>query len=177
MKTIQSNGGPIMGLNRDHLGSWGGVDRMQFMGADPPCENDYEALGAVLSRARPVSVLRLQGVTANALLLAMPLETAVIAADGNSAYLAQVHYADPKWSFDMITRNDFERAPYNFDKIVDFTTENGEYVFFDAAWPGNEIRNDCLIVPFDAGRYTLMSALCFPDEETHTILYRISRIV
>ena len=173
MKIAKSEGGPFIGISHDQLQHWSGIAGTRFVGERSTYSNDYQAAGTLVDgvSAPPCSIAKLSGLRGDALLLSMPFETAVIEADGRSAFLAQVHYADEDWSFLMLSTMDFKRADY--DEHIPFSSEGGAFVFFDAAYPAEDVGENYVSFDLPRGHYVLSAALYYSDSRTLCTLYRV----
>ena len=173
MKVIQSEGGPLIGLEQDLMHHWNGVGGKSFVGSASPFISDYEAICHYLDISGKCSIAKFPGSPGTGLLMTMPLQTAVIENDRISGYIAQVHYADEDWCFSRVTKTDFEKA--EFKENIPFSSRGGKFVFFDAAYPAEHVGDDYIFCEFSRGTYILSAALYYPDSRTHCILYKIER--
>jgi hypothetical protein len=178
MKAIKSNGGPLIGLDRDHMRLWTGIDGKGFIGDDAPFSNDYEAGCDLLGGPRycPRSISKIAGVAAEGLLISMPLQTAVVPLDRDAIYIAQVEYADTEWDFHMVGPSDYDRAVFDPMQNVSFSCKACTYVFFDAAYAGDEIVDDCITFDLDAGQYVFSTSLYNQNKRTGLILCKITSL-
>ena len=176
MKAIKSNGGPLIGLDREHLPLWTGIEGKGFIGEAAPFANDYEAAGDLTDGRRhpPCSISKITGIAAEGLLITMPLRTAIVSLDNDAVYIVQAEYVDPEWDFSMVRRSDFDRAAFDPKEDVYFSCRSCTYVFFDAAYPGDEIANDCITFDLHRGHYVFSTSLHSPDERTGLILCKIA---
>ena len=177
MKVIQSAGGSLIGLDRDHLHLWSGINGKTFIGEHSPFRTDYEAAGHLVDGRSypPCNIAKITGVAATGLLITMPNQTAVLDLDRDAIYIAQIEYGDADWGFHLLRRSDFDEAIYDSKQDVIFSCKSCTYVFFDAAYTGQEILDDCLTFDLDAGQYLLSSALYEPDDRTGLILSKITK--
>jgi len=175
MRVIESNGGPIIGLHREAVSHWLGIDGRGFVDSASQFNNDYEAACAVVhGRTRPpCNGAILEGPNGHAIVFSRSLETAVIMSDGNAAYLAQVEYSDPDWSFSNIRIEDFDKAVFQHGISEALRLNSGNIVLFDSAYPGGEIGDDSIEFSLNDGIYRVDSALYHPDDSTALILFKI----
>ena len=146
---------------------WSGADGKVFVGDRSPSPSDYEA-GGVLTDGRknsPCNTAKIIGEHGIGLLISMPLETALIDAQENHAYIAQVHYAPEKWTFSSVTREVFLSKEGLFDEYIQFISEGGEFVFFDSAYTGEEIREETLSFELNGGHKVMSSLICRDSED------------
>jgi len=176
MKVIESLGGPLIGLDRDHMHLWTGTDSKGFIGEQSPFTNDYEAASELINgrRRSPCNVAKINGTVVDGLLITMPLQTAVIAADGNSIYIAQVEFAEENWSFSMVSTSDFDKAVFDPTQDVHFSSEACTYIFFDAAYSGDDIKDDCISFELHEGNHILSSSVYSPHDSLGLILCQIT---
>ena len=106
----------------------------------------------------------------DALLISMPFEIVIIEANGLSAYLAQVEYAEADWSFSEVSIKDFSNDKFQYH--IPFSSRGDTYTLFDAAYLPSEIGDDCLSFSLAAGNYTL-SATYNADQVKGLFLYKI----
>ena len=161
MKVITSLGGPFVGLAVTCADQWGGNDSKRFVGEASPFPDDYEA-GGFLTEGRahpPCSIACLQGAAGWAFLISMPCETALLHADEQSVHIAQVHYADPDWTFDEISRTDFEQADFSQEPSISFRTKATPFVLFDSVYPFEEVDDNRIEFSLSEGEYRLSAAL------------------
>jgi hypothetical protein len=177
MKIIHSAGGPLIGLDRDHVPRWSGIAGKRFIGDQSPFPTDHEAVGDLTDGVNrpPVDIAKLQGIVGDGLLITVPFRTAIIRADRTSVYMAQVEYAEAGWSFSEISKADFDKAEFQTHEDIYFHTRSCIYLFFDSAYPGEMIEDDYLSFDIAEGNYALSFALYDPDPLTNLLLYRITR--
>jgi Immunity protein 21 len=179
MKIIQSAGGSLIGLNRDHLPCWSGIAGKHFIGEQSPFPTDYEAvidLTCGIGRP-PVDIAKLEGIIGDGLLITMPFETAIIQSDRTFVYMAQVECAEPDWSFSEISRAHFDKAQFWTQDDVHFHTKACTYLFFDSAYPSEMIEDDYLSFEIEEGDYVFSCAYDRADPRVGLYLYRITRLV
>lgn len=177
MKTIQSAGGPLIGLDREHLQRWSGVIGKNFLSKDTCFTTDYEAAGSLTNSkdAPPCAVALLNGERNFGILISMPFETAVIEISGQSTYIAQVKYSNADWRFDEKLFEYFRKADFLLKDSVNFSCQMGIYVLFDAAYASQNVGDDFLQFRMDAGNHVLSAAEYTPDGDTGLILYKIQK--
>ena len=177
MRTIRSNGGPLIGIDRDHMHLWTGIDGKGFIGEAAPFASDYEAAGYLLDGRNhpPCCIAHIQGDSAHGLLITMPNRTAVLNLDRDAIYIVQLEYGDSDWGFDQISRVDFDKAVFNLRGSVVFSCKSCTYALFDAAYAGHEIADECLTFTLDEGQHIFSSAIYEPDKKTGLILCKISK--
>ncbi len=161
MKVITSLGGPFVGLDVTCANRWGGNDSKRFVGEASPFPDDYEAAG-FLTNGRPnppCSIASLTGAAGWAFLISMPSETALLHADGQSVHIAQAEYADADWTFDEISRKDFEQADFGQEPSITFRTTATNYVLFDSVYPFEEVDDNRIEFFLSEGEYRLSAAL------------------
>lgn len=177
MKTIKSAGGPLIGLDRDQIQLWTGIEGKGFIGDDSPFDTDYEAAGYLIDGRTypPCCVAKITGVAATGLLITMPSQTAVLDLDRNGIYIAQVEYGDPEWGFHRVDSSDFKKAQFNPEHDVNFSCKSCKFIFFDAAYSGRDIGNDFLYFELDEGQYTFSSTVYEQDNRTGLVLCKIMK--
>ena len=161
MKVITSLGGPFVGLDVTCAGQWGGNDSRRFMGEASLFSKDYDAAGFLTTgRANPpCSIASLAGAGGWAFLISMPSETALLHADGQFIHIAQALYADEDWTFDEISRIDFEKADFGQEPSIRFRTKATTYVLFDSVYPFEEVDDNRIEFFLNEGDYSLSAAL------------------
>ena len=165
-----------MGLDVRCANQWGGNDSKRFVGQASSFANDYEAAGFLTTgRANPpCSIAALTGAAGWAFLISMPCETALLHADGQSVHIAQAEYADADWTFDQISRSDFERADFTRRTSVTFRTVATRYVLFDSVYPFEEVDDNRIEFFLSEGEYRLSAAL-YKDASKGLIFCKIER--
>lgn len=178
MKTIQSEGGPLIAIDWMHLHRWAGIAGKSFVGDASSFETDYEAAGDLIDGRThpPCSVSKITGMGVTGFLISEPYETAILDFDDEAIYLAQIICGDPEWHFDRVQKGYFDKAKYNKEQFVDFSSSAGHYVLFDAAYSSEHIGDDCLIFYLKGGYYVVDSALYEPDDRTNLMLCKIVRV-
>ncbi|MBE7158989.1 MAG: hypothetical protein INR62_11250 [Rhodospirillales bacterium] len=174
MKTITSAGGPYIIIDQDRVPSWGAYERKSFSPLSSSFPNDYEAAGDLTDGVShpPCNIAKFIGNQAEALLITMPFEISIVDRSLSCTYIAQVHFADPEWSFSEVSLASFSHAKYN-ENIV-FTSKGATYKLFDSAYLPDEIDEDCLGFELVAGDYAFSAAIYQPDERTGLYLYKIA---
>ena len=176
MKVI-SLGGPYVGLDITCADRWGGNDSNRFVGEASSFANDYEAAG-FLTNGRPnppCSIASLTGTAGCAFLISMPSETALLHADDRSIHIAQTEYADADWTFDEISRSDFEQANFNCRTSATFRTKATIYVLFDSVYPFEEVDDNRIEFFLNEGEYSLTAAL-YKDASKGLVFCKIERL-
>lgn len=173
MKVAKSDGGPfiVLALNLKHR--WSGIAGKRFIGERSPFPNDYEAAGSVVLRKPPRDIAKLSSEWGDALFLNMPFETTIVEADGRSASIAQVHYADEDWSFSRLSRADFEGVRY--DEHIPFSSDGSGLVIFDAAYPAEDVGDDFVSFELPPGDHVLSAGFYYPDSRTLCTLYKVTK--
>ena len=175
MKTILSAGGPLVGLELGLAKHWSGIDGKRFFSNGILSANDYEAAcdprNGVIGRPRNID--KISGITGEALLIAMPLQTAVIDSDGNHVLIAQIDVAEENWSFTCLTRKDFDAPAFKPRSEVFFSVPPCGFVFFDASNSWDWVGHDILQFNLNGGNYRFTDSFYDPDEQTSLILYKI----
>ena len=177
MKVITSLGGPFVGLGVTCADRWGGNDSSRFVGEASSFANDYEAAG-FLTDGRPnppCSIASLKGAAGWAFLISMPFETALLHADGKSVHIAQMQYADPDWTFDTISRSDFDQADFGQEPSISFHSSACDYVLFDSVYPFEEVDNNRFEFFLSEGEYSLSAAL-YKDASKGLVFCKIERV-
>ena len=177
MKQIQSAGGPLIGLDRDHLDLWSGVFGKKFVDRSTKFKNDYEAAGYLTDGRTfpPCTVARIDGDSASGVLIAEPDSTALLQIDADAVYIAQIECCEPGWDFSLINKEDFQKAIFRSENSVTFFCQSCQYVIFDSAYKGENCGDDCLIFNLDRGKHVLSYAYYVKDEVTELILYKICK--
>ena len=177
MKVITSLGGPYVGLEITCADRWGGNDSNRFVGEASSFANDYEAAGFLTTgRANPpCSIASLVGAAGWAFLISMPSETALLHADGKSVHIAQAQYADADWTFDSITRSDFEWADFGQEPSISFQTRGSKYILFDSVYPFEEVDNNRIEFFLNEGSYKILAAP-YQELSKGLIVYKIERV-
>ncbi len=173
MKTIQTAGGPLIGLDQDVAHRWCGNFGSGFVGENGIYSSDYDAAGAVSTKVPPVDVGTVRGEDYNGLLISMPFRTAIVGIEDGSVYIAQVENANMDWSFSKLGLNDFLCQNSKGYSEVKFESPACTYILFDAAYAYEEVGDDCLKFPLREGRFVFSACHYNPDPETSLILYRI----
>ena len=177
MKVITSLGGPFVGLTITDAVNWGGNDSKRFVGEASPFPDDYEA-GGFLTEGRaypPCSIASLAGTAGWAFLISMPSETALLHADGQFIHIAQALYADEDWTFDEISRIDFEKADFGQEPSIRFRTKATTYVLFDSVYPFEEVDDNRIEFFLNEGDYSLSAALS-KDASKGLVFCKIERL-
>lgn len=175
MKTIQSEGGPLIGIDRTHLHRWTGIDGKEFIGEASPFATDYEAICS-LTDHEPRCIFELKDMIASGFLIVEPWETAILDIDQNAIYIAQIICGEPDWTFDQITIEYFENAITHEDENFTFFTQSCSYILFDSAYPGKDIDNNYLSFDLDSGEYLMSSGFHESDDGTELTLIKIRKI-
>ena len=176
MKILRSLGGPLIGLLRPEMRLWAGTDGKTFVGESSPSPSDYEA-GGLLTEGReypPCNAAKIVGEKAAGLLISMPFEISVIEKQVNHVYLAQVHYAPEYWMLSSVTPETFNLNESLFDEHIDFSSSGGDFVFFDSACRGSDIKDELIEFNLLKGKYTLSSLIHQFNDEVLLTLFRIS---
>lgn len=173
MKIVQSLGGPLIGLDRNNLVRWSGIEKTNFFSNETMFANDYDALISLEPKA--VGVCKMSGEGVECVLITMPLETAVISVSSTCIRIAQVEYAELDWDFARIKPVYFEKADFSRSNNVMFSTRSCEFMFFDATYRGDEIGDDYLSFTLSGGTYHFNDSVFLPDDQTGLLLYEIVR--
>lgn len=172
MKVIQSAGGPLIGIERNDARCWRGIFGKDFVGEGSVYNSDYNSLIDA-----PKAIGKIHGVSSfQAILIAMPYESSIFQLEEDTAYVVQVQYAEPNWSFLDIRADDLRGADFLKHAAVSFTTKACEFVFFDSADQGKDIEDDCLSFMISSGIHELSFSIQDVDELTRLWLYRIRRV-
>ena len=176
MKTITSAGGPYIVIDREGARLWGANEKKTFSSPSLPFPDDYEAAGDLTDGVShpPCNIAKLVGEHAEALLITMPYEIAIVGTSASCVYLAQVQYADPEWSFSQVSADTFSEA--NFDEELLFVSPGAAYMVFDSAYLPEEVGRDCLEFGLGAGKFVFSAAMHKPDQRTGLFLYRLRRV-
>ena len=171
MKSIYSFGGPFIVLPEIAAVKWGGTERSTFSNLPP---SDYEAAGILVDGAygEPRVAAMLRGVDSDALVLATPVETVLVALEGVIS-IVQLHYRDDDFDFSKI-EGKWINLILN-QEIFSYVSLSGPHVVFDAACLRQDVQENCLIFDLKPGRHTVRSGLFEPDDRTLVSLIQISR--
>lgn len=177
MKIIQSEGGPLIGLDRKLVQNWGGAADKRYTDKASRFESDYEVLEDVYPRgAITPHVAKIVGVSGAAPLITMPYETAIVKSGRSSIYLAQVDIAPRNWVFSMIEDYLYTDVKYRKENAVVFSVEDCEFMLFDAAYAAEWIGDDYLSFPLQAGYYEISDATYRDNDKLSLILLKIERL-
>ena len=178
MKIIQSEGGPLIGFDREVVHYWSGIAGKRFVGETSPYDNDYEALCDMLKGRKnsPSNIGKFSGLFADGLLIRIPDETTVVEATGGSVYIAQVEAAEADWSFSLIRPSDFNKVEYDKKNKIHFYTKACAYMFFDAAYAAEDIGDDYIGFELEEGHYVFSNGFYRQDELAELILYKIEKL-
>ncbi|MCW6511410.1 hypothetical protein [Lichenifustis flavocetrariae] len=105
----------------------------------------------------PTNIAKLPGSVLDALLITLPVETAVVGADHTSVSIAQVEAADPGWLFSDISAVDYQKA--NFTKKAILETQSCVFVIFDAAYRFKDVGTEFLSFEIQQGNHHLTDAI------------------
>ena len=177
MKSFISLGGPYVIVDRSNGLWWGGAERKTFCSPLAPFANDYEAAGDLTCGVShpPCNIAKLVGERAEAMLISMPFEIAIIGSSPSCIYLAQAEYAEEDWTLAEVTVDIFSNA--FFDERIDFSTGGGSYTLFDSVYLFEEVSNECLGFDLAPGNYNFYASMHKPNQQTSLFLYKIERVI
>lgn len=175
MKSIISEGGPLIILNRIDVPSWSGVSGKTFVGRSCVGKSDYEATayGVDGFPLPPVYTAVLEGKESSGLLIIEPRETALVGSNPSAVLIAQAIYAEPDWSYSSIGEELFRRLIKARRNIVKFKCAPGRFQMFDAAYPAERIGDDFVEFELSGGIYVVTSGVYEPDLSTKILLHCI----
>lgn len=171
MRTIETTGGPLMGIDRQSLSRWGGVFHSSFFAENSSFANDYEEMCGQLEGRRSTNLSTLKGTHAEAILIDLPLPTFIVEANGTSVHLIQVWSSEQGWSKSRITMIDFQNAD-NWGDGVSFFCGGGEFVIFDSSCSHEEIE-DHFSIYLERGEYKCESCQQKRKGQANIVLIRM----
>ena len=178
MKTIQSEGGPLIGIDCTHLHRWTGIEGKGFIGEASPFATDYDAICSLLDERihDPCCIFKLKGIIASGFLIVEPWETAILDIDQSAIYIAQIICGDQNWTFDSVKKEYFDDAIYDEDDSFTFFSLSCKYMLFDSSYSGQKVGDDFLYFDLDSGKYSISSEIHESDDGTKLILVKITKI-
>ncbi|MCW6510977.1 hypothetical protein [Lichenifustis flavocetrariae] len=177
MKTITSYGGPFIGLNRKDLIRWKGVFGKGSTSPQSPYESDYNTACALTGQDNLSfdHAGYFSNVMSKPIIIAPPVETALITCKADQVIIAQVEAAEADWSFDHITEDVIGDAHFSGSFQIDIDDESADYVFFDSSIDGGNL-DEFLLVHFERGRYAGADAIYNHEDRAHINLYMFTRV-
>ena len=162
MEWIETNGGPFVMVPRRILHSWGGC-----LPSSPTERSDYdraceigEYTGTLLEGGKLVLVFGDE-----------PFRTTSIV-EGEERLVVRWIYAKTEHDIVEAIRGRRRSADVELPRLA----LGGEYILFDAAEPGSDIRGQSLLLSFAPAEYTLSTALLNPSPDTSVLVHIFSPV-
>jgi small basic protein len=152
-KIIDSNGGPLIMLERALLPYWGGIDNIggvRPQRADKEPLTDYDRACIIRGWIAPLQVLDRSGVVFWGDHLGLRLERA-----SDTVFFAVRIFYEIENLRDQIQFA--KKNPSCFKKDFDILMPSGNAIVFDSAFPGAEVRRDYLEIDILPGIYEVLT--------------------
>lgn len=170
MDWVETNGGPLICLERRSLAVWGGIDRLTIPAAG--AETDYDRAGTVSYMAYTGVVPLKQG---EALILGdAPLSTTIFLSTTKRILIARAIYASGDEDRILMVNRD---VPFDeCCEVLEINWQSSPIVMFDSAYPGDDQDLRMLSFEVEPGRHRVSTRTWEPDPESAFILHAVERI-
>lgn len=170
MQWIESDGGPLICIERESMSLWGGIDALTV--PSEGVKNDYERTGDCLNYIETIALSE-----GSALILGgEPLRTTIWRIASGRILIARPVYADAKVDLEEMLRG-FETLGFS-DPIetVEIEWKSPVIDIFDSAWPGAYRDKDLLSIDVEPGTYRVLTQELKPDEENFFIMHAMDLV-
>ena len=169
MDTIQSGGGPLLCIDLELRAAWRGTEGS----SSPPMNgvlrlNDYERACASDDYIAKIAVS-----DGFALVLGdMPLETAVWQTPLGFSAIVRVYYKDPGTNILKILGSGESFLQAEIVEEMGANFQCGDFVIFDSAIPGSDLRETFIPFKISAGGYRIITKKFEPDDRTSVLVHQ-----
>ena len=172
MDWVRSAGGPLICVETNKKGLWGGTSRLTT--ASPYAKTDYDRACRLPNYT---SVVPLATGCALVLAGAGPADTSVWRAVSGITLIVQVLCSEADVNEKAYLASLNETLFLDAIACVEFPVESEELVLFDSSEPGDDIRDKSISFRISPGTYRILTQKFDPSPDTCFLLHKFDKVL